>query len=845
MFQVNSKQMLGLLSRRTLKSRKSRNIIAVLAIVLTTILFASLFTIGGGIAEETKQSELRSIGGDGHTSIKYMSQSEYDKLLTSHKMKSVCHTIVTGQAVNEEIAKLNTEVHWADDDYAKQAFSYPTTGRMPVSGKEAAVSDKVLQKLGVPLELGQEFSIKIRVNDKIYEDTFTLCGYWDGDIIAMAQMVWVSRDYSDQIAPVPQEPVTDFSKIDGTIQASVDFSNTFHLEEKLKDLLTDAGLNPDRPTGINPVYQNSAQTVDLSVILAVGVLLTGVMLSGYLIIYNIFYISVSQDIQYYGLLKTIGASGRQLKKLVRQQALLLSCIGIPMGALAGYLVGKLLLPVIASQFYIGGPGLYRVNPLVLLGAAAFSVLTVLISCIRPCRLASRVSPVEAVRYTDVPDSGKKKAKRTGSCSPFSMAMENLGRNRKKAVLVVLSLTLSMILLNSTYTAVSGFDLETYINELAPTDFSVADFTLESVGNINNILDGISPEFENQVKELPGVNYYSQIYAIDNIVDMNDETLERFDRAVDNLGDSWLEFAFNREAAEQTRKSRKTTMMSYGVDESMAEAADYKAGSFDAEKWRSGKYVLVNDILQIMSTGKGVFYEPGDTIELEGKDGKIREYTVMADAKMPYVFSSKFTLDWGLSVILPQEEFQKLYGERKPMRVVFDVDESELVNAERFMADYCNSTDPNLSYVSRETYRQEFQKTQNTYIAVGGTLSVILALIGILNFVNAVLTSLLARRKELSMLQAIGMSGKQLKQMLIWESLAYIGLTFLFAATLGSVAGYYLVQMIVSMQYAFVYHFTLLPIILCLPVLGLIACMVPLIFYRHISRESIVDRLREV
>ena len=125
-------------------------------------------------------------------------------------------------------------------------------------------------------------------------------------------------------------------------------------------------------------------------------------LTGYLIIYNVFQISVAGDIRFYGLLKTIGTTGRQLKRIIRYQALALSAIGIPIGLLLGWVAGNVLAPLLLRSTSGGRVtnSIASAHPLIFLGAALFSLLTVFLSCRRPGRMAARVSPMEAVRYTE-------------------------------------------------------------------------------------------------------------------------------------------------------------------------------------------------------------------------------------------------------------------------------------------------------------------------------------------------------------------------------------------------------------------------------------------------------------
>ena len=135
-----------------------------------------------------------------------------------------------------------------------------------------------------------------------------------------------------------------------------------------------------------------------------------VFLAGYLIIYNIFQISVAADIQFYGKLKTLGTTKKQLKKLIYGQGNRLSMIGIPIGLVVGYLLGVLLVPVLIPMKEM--KVLVSANPVIFVGSALFSYITVLISCMLPARLAGKVSPIEALRYTDSDIAYHKKKKKS-------------------------------------------------------------------------------------------------------------------------------------------------------------------------------------------------------------------------------------------------------------------------------------------------------------------------------------------------------------------------------------------------------------------------------------------------
>ena len=208
-----------------------------------------------------------------------------------------------------------------------------------------------------------------------------------------------------------------------------------------------------------------------------GILL--IIVAGYLIIYNIFQISVIQDIQSYGQLKTLGITKRQIKRLISGQVLRLSLIGIPIGLLFGFLIGRALVPFLMNgTSYTSEAGIkVTANPYIFIGSAVFALITVFISVRRPARIAGMVSPIEAIRYTenDPGAFGKKNADKnsTKGAKIHRMALANLGRNRRRTVLVLVSMTLSLVLFNTVFTLAAGFDIDKYISKFMDVDFLIS------------------------------------------------------------------------------------------------------------------------------------------------------------------------------------------------------------------------------------------------------------------------------------------------------------------------------------------------------------------------------------
>lgn len=164
--------------------------------------------------------------------------------------------------------------------------------------------------------------------------------------------------------------------------------------------------------------------------------------------------------------------------------------------------------------------------------------------------------------------------------------------------------------------------------------------------------------------------------------------------------------------------------------------------------------------------------------------------------------------------------------------------------EEFLNSYIDSVEPSMDFESKATYVSSFDNLTSMIITIGGALSIIIGIIGIANFVNSVLTSVITRKKEFAMLQSIGMTGKQLKRMLSFEGLYYAVGTIITSAVLGVLFSVVIVRGISSGILFFTYQFVMWPMLVVYPLLLLFAATIPVLMYRKIAKISIIERLRQ-
>lgn len=844
------------LAKRSLKAEK--NTIAILSMVLAAVMFTSVFTIAMSMKDTWEESAMRGIGTYAHAGLKHVTLDEYEELASDSRWADHGYCISVGFAVGNAFLKTPGEVRWADDFYAESSFCYPDTGHMPETEKEIAMSRLLLTAMGLSHELGTEVEMTIQTHTQTITDTFMLCGTWEGDTAAGAQEIWLSRAYTDKVAPVVRgsSQGVDDSDDTGYVSAGFMLPSAWNLIARAEEIAADHGMEDD----IHTNFAYTSSRVQLSEILTVLAAALVVLAAGYLLIYNVFYISVAQDVRFYGQLKTLGATPKQLRKLVYSKALRLSAVGIPLGLILGWPIGSILAPLVAAGQSAGNTrAVISANPIIFAAAAVFALLTVFISCRKPARFAGKVSPIEAIRYVDVPVS-RKKERNARPVTAIRMARQNLGRGKKKVIVVTLSLTLSLVILNTAFAFFQTFDFDKYVSSQLMTDFTVSDAPIISGNtNVNPRLSSIDQPLQAQIESLDGLEASGSVYLQFLSQFYTDDVIQRMYAIGQNpvvatsQGYQW-EISSMEGTGEYIRDWYDVGL--YGLDEFPASKLEVLEGELDMEKWRSGEGVFVSPTV---TWGDASWYHPGDkltvvyenavdydaySMDFQG-DGAEKTYEVLAVVRYPQAYSCGYLLNSGTCFFFSSEEYLAHVGKagQLPMMTIFDVDDDHLAAAEQWIQGYTENVDPTLGYRSRGTLAGTYQGLIDMFTIVGGALCALLALIGVLNFINSMVTSVLTRRGEIAMLQAVGMTGSQVQKMLVFEGLGYAVLGIVSSLILAAFVNVTALRSITTGMDYFTYRFTLAPALLCAIPLLAVTALVPWLCYRKMAKASIVERLR--
>ena len=655
----------------------------------------------------------------------------------------------------------------------------------------------------------------------------------------------------------------------GTYYASVCMKSTGNIEQNLKEYVESLGAQTENADGsnyvnvaVNPMlYSEDGNTgVGLSIVFF-GALF---ILCGYLLIYNIFDIGVMQDIQEFGIMKTIGMTGKQIKRLMRRQMLLLSFIGIPIGLVVGYGLGTLLLPAILKNWEYSEEELIivqSVHPAIFILTILFVLLTVFLSMRRPSKKAAKYSAIETAKYTEV----KKKTAEKDIRSIKNIARSNLLRNKKRTVLVFTSLILSVVFVNSLWIISDSFDEEKYVNAQMRRDYLVAstDTLNPSIGYVKpsaSLNEEAIQELENNSMVQNGTKLYK------NTVDNSDISfewgreginIEQYQPNVEIDGVVTNE-AITNYGPITLSKDEKALCNVCGISENFVDKMEILEGEKNIvsikEKLKSGEYILV----AVSKTTEGTY----NSDNLENSPGIGNKVTIYKNGKLlkkvevlsqilvidsEQISGSSVTGDdtiLGPWLYLGEDLFKELYGEGNLVNYSFDADEEDAPAVNRML----QGISKEFSDVGFETTEQRHAEIENykmlvriLCVLIGG----ILGAIGMVNLVNIIFTNLIVRNRELATFRSIGATKKQLCELIIRESVGYVFYAAIGGFMLATLISMTAVRGICSSIWLFTFQFTLFPAAIVIVLYFIIAVIASEVGIYLWEKGSITERLRNL
>lgn len=866
MRKVKNNKAIKRLAVKSFSASRTRNIMAIAAIILTAVLFTAIFTIGLGLIKHTEQSSMQQAGGDAHGAIKDLSQEQYDILKKHPLIKECGRDIVTAYSVNnQEFLKRHVEMHYIDKDFYPHWFIDIIEGRAPEKADEILLDKKSIQLLGAEPVAGCQVTLEIQVHmqSKPVKRTFTVSGITKPSEGMNVGFAIVPEAYIEKYAgEIAEDGNKNNYSSTGKISMHVIFANSMNIQEKLNQVITESGFSVDAESGnyiesnANWAYMSGGAESDPVTIIGIMAAILLVMMAGYLIIYNIFQISIIHDIRYYGLLKTTGTTGRQIKKILRRQALWLCLAGIPAGLLAGFFAGRFFLPVILLSEKADGTVNVPVSshPWIFICSAAFTIITVLISEWKPGKIAAKVSTVEALRYTEYGKKNKKPKKTTDGGRIIHMAFSNLGRSKGRTVIVVCSLSLTIILMNSVYTITNSINRETFLSKMILSECIIGNSVLwnnhyRPYDKKTAKEESLSESFISACTSHESFKDGGRIYMSISDVHMPVESWEIPDNIqTDKNGvPGQYEPAFKQFIPFYGYEEGAYNVEMHGIERFVLSKMTVVEGETDKDviwdKLGTGRYIIyaVDDNNSVLKDS--VKHHAGDKITLEYNDKVTKEYEIISVVKR-HSYSLSNRISSNFSYYVSADEFKANLSGQLLMSFLFDTKEGQQDKMEEFLKNYTSEEEPLMAYESRSTNEGSFNEIVGMITVTGTGLSGIIGLIGILNFMNVIITSIATRKREFAMMEAIGMTKRQLKGLLRTEGMFYSVLSIVFSLVAGTIFSLTAIRTIGGSIWFIDYKFTLLPVLLTCPVLLAFGVLMPGVAFALRKKESITEQIRE-
>lgn len=820
MFKNSNNASVKKLSDRSLKANKTRNIFAILAIILTTVLFITVTTLTISIIEELNFEKFRKVGTTAHGYVKSPTKDEIESIKNNSLVKKIGEvTQVTKNIEHPKMDKAKVVLCYLDNEALTMRVYYDLKGAWPNKEEEVALPTWVLDKLGLSHTLGQKITLS-------YEPVIKREGVDNKENNKMSKEFTLSAYYTEYTTSASGD--SGFGVVSKAFKDSLGGKSDLFITLKKDDnpplnfdkVCSDAGIDKTRAS-LSSAYNivRNRSIGDIAPFIAMVLI---ILACGYLLIYNIFYISVSRDIKFYGLLKTIGTTSKQLKVIVRKQCLKLCVIGIPIGIIIGYGISFIVVPLAMSSVNVSS---FKVsfNPLIFILTVIFTLITVILACRKPAKLAGKVSPIEALRFTSV-ESKKKKNKKNGlkGAKIYKMAWANVFRDRKRAIIVLLSLTLGFISFICAATFSKSLQADAYLERYVPNDFTIENKMLESFGK----------KFEEK-EDFIDDKIYDELKKIEEIKEINRVKLDHAELKYEGVLKKNSDERYKEDNINIKVESVRSNIL--GVKAKVFEGLKRYVleGEINKDKFESGKYVVVSDVANNA-------IKVGDKIDVGTKENP-KEVEVMAVLRRN---TFTHTFGNGPDILLDYNLAEKLFPGAKTLLVTIQIKtgNNEAVYAK--LKEIIGST-TNISIEAKHIQKQEFIKSQKgIFIALSG-LSFVIAFIGALNFINTIKTSIHVRRVELAMLQSVGMTTKQMKKMVTLEGIYYGAISLFLVGTLGNIMAYYLIEAFKHEADYAKYYFPTMPLIGIAIFVVTMSLLVPKIIFKATMKESIVDRLRQV
>lgn len=803
-----------------MKYHKSKNILIGIAIVLTMLLLFVIPTVGNGMISAQYEATNR-LYPNWHALYRNVDEETVKKISVHHDIGAYGLRSDLGAM---KLADASVSMIYMDKAGAEMYKVELTDGHLPVKENEIVVSEGILEELGQTGGIGDTITVPYQVYrngglDYAQKKDFVICGFLEDSKASREDRTYMSMVSLDCIRNEVSEDQLDYRFLFQI--ADYDYTTTNQAEGVIKEIAAQFGIE-EFDMNINENYL-AANYVDPVIVPAIAVIMAIIVVAGIITIYSIYYVSMNQRVQEFGRLGAIGATRRQIRQIVLREGFCVALIAAPIGLLLGTVVSKLVLSefvkfssqdddmvqTVAELIKNGQVPIYHLWVYVLVVVVTLG--TVYLSLVKPMRMAAKVSQTEAMRYHSSAKKGRSHRKGYDFLTIGRLTKRNLSDNKKKSMITIGSMAATGTLLIVVATLLSCADPYECTDSLIVGQYE------------------ITPEIESNNKEHPE-REWSYIVQHNPLTDELKEQIMQLDgvTGVDVFSDIMV-----------TSDIFVETEWINGIPENYADRLEkgLVKGKVSYEELKSGDKVVADHAilhwypqLDVGSKLNLTIHDGECTYEKQVEIAAIGDYGY-GMTQYRYLFMAKEAADR-----LSENDCSEFFHIRADKNYDPALEQSLRELIEPFEG------------LSMRTWKGEFETYKKSISLTGSICYIflgILSVISIMNLVNTMINSVHIRKKELGMMQAIGMSDAQLLKMLQTEGLFYTAGTLIVSVGVGSILGYpmFLYARATGMFEIRNYHYPFMVTVIVSVVLLVIQVLLAFLISRSVRKDPLIERIR--
>jgi len=804
------------------KYHKSKNVLTGVAVFLTTLLLFLVPTIGYDMIK-SEFAVINEIYPNWHALYRNVTEDNVKKLSVHHS--------VTRWGLRSDVGYMAVEdadiaLMYLDAEGFDMYHIALSEGRLPEAENEIVVSKGILDEISQSGQIGDTITVPYQIYrdgglDFIQKKDFVICGFiadTEENTQQKKYNAFISKSFLKNEVPSEQISYSFLFQV-----FAEDAATTEELESRINQLAEQFNI-PEQSVRINEDYLR-ANYVDPTYVPAIIIIMLIIVAAGVITIYSIYYVSMGERIQDFGKIKAIGATQAQLRRIVLLEGLIVAGIATPLGLLTGTVLTKYVFLGILELYQKENQIITVMKELIFNGkvplchlwiyllAAGVAVATVCLSLLRPMKVASKVSEIEAMRYQDG-QSFKSKKERKGyrDITVGRLTKIYLAGNKRKSAITICSMAI---------TGLFFMVVATVLSCATPTE-----------GANNSILGEyeISPVVEFNNREHPELEW-SEVQKNNPLTEELKERILHIDGIVavecytatyvmsDSFGDErvWVT------GIPESGKKR----IERGIIE----------GNITYEELTAGDKAIIDKKLLYWYPGLNI----GDILDVVVEDGNgthKRQLEIAAIGDYPLSFTN-------YNFLIMAREGLKTFSDNN-LNFYYHIFAKEKYNAE--VESKLKAIAEESGRMNLRVWKDVYEEYQSSMAMTSGVCYAFLGILGaicIMNMINTMIHSVYIRKKEIGMLQAVGMSDAQLYKMLQLEGLFYTAGTLIVAVGGGSLAGYpvFLWAKENGIFNIRNYHYPTGAAITVILVLAIVQFILALSLGKSVRKESLIDRIR--